>query len=155
MAKNRSNKDREKLLDEKQITRQYGLTKNQIRKYFPKPQLRTVRAKSGAWWKIAVWPEEQVRKTLANPELAQLQEERRRSREEERKIAEIREIFREYSPDSYIERGKQLKRSFVLHVGPTNSGKTYDAIEDLKANAPGTYLGPLRLVDVVEVIPAS
>ena len=64
MAKNRSNKDREKLLDEKQITRQYGLTKNQIRKYFPKPQLRTVRAKSGAWWKIAVWPEEQVRKTL-------------------------------------------------------------------------------------------
>ena len=146
MAKNRSNKDREKLLDEKQITRQYGLTKNQIRKYFPKPQLRTVRAKSGAWWKIAVWPEEQVRKTLANPELAQLQEERRRSREEERKIAEIREIFREYSPDSYIERGKQLKRSFVLHVGPTNSGKTYDAIEDLKANAPGTYLGPLRLL---------
>ena len=146
MAKNRSNKDKEKLLDEKQITRQYGLTKNQIRKYFPKPQLRTVRAKSGAWWKIAVWPEEQVRKTLANPELAQLQEERRRSREEERKIAEIREIFREYSPDSYIERGKQLKRSFVLHVGPTNSGKTYDAIEDLKANAPGTYLGPLRLL---------
>ena len=31
-------------------------------------------------------------------------------------------------------------------MGPTNSGKTYDAIEDLKANTPGTYLGPLRLL---------
>ena len=39
-----------------------------------------------------------------------------------------------------------MKRSFVLHVGPTNSGKTYDAIEDLKKNTPGTYLGPLRLL---------
>ena len=146
MAKNRNNGSKEKLLDEKQIMRQYGLTKNQIRKYFPKPQLRTVRTKSGAWWKVSVWPEEQVRKTVTNPELVRLAEELRRSREEERKIAEIREIFREYSPDSYIERGKQLRRSFVLHVGPTNSGKTYDAIEDLKANTPGTYLGPLRLL---------
>ena len=46
-----------KLLDEKQIMRQYGLTKNQIRKYFPKPQLKTVRTRSGAWWKVSVWPE--------------------------------------------------------------------------------------------------
>ena len=90
----RNSKTKEKLLDEKQIIRQYGLTKNQIRKYFPKPQLKTVRTRNGAWWKVSVWPEEQVRKTLADPELVQLAEERRRSREEERKIAEIREIFR-------------------------------------------------------------
>ncbi|MBQ1289782.1 MAG: hypothetical protein IIY28_00380 [Lachnospiraceae bacterium] len=55
-------------------------------------------------------------------------------------------MFEEYSPDSYIERARRLKRSFVLHIGPTNSGKTHDAIEDLKRNLPGTYLGPLRLL---------
>lgn len=37
-------------------------------------------------------------------------------------------------------------RRFVLHVGPTNSGKTHDAIEALKTARSGTYLAPLRLL---------
>jgi len=34
----------------------------------------------------------------------------------------------------------------TLHLGPANSGKTYDAIETLKKSAHGIYLAPLRLL---------
>lgn len=37
-------------------------------------------------------------------------------------------------------------RRFVIHLGPTNSGKTYDAVNALKRADKGIYLGPLRLL---------
>ena len=33
-----------------------------------------------------------------------------------------------------------------MHVGPTNCGKTYQALERLKTAENGVYLGPLRLL---------
>lgn len=39
-----------------------------------------------------------------------------------------------------------MKRKFVLHIGPTNSGKTFQALERLKKAPRGIYLGPLRLL---------
>ncbi len=41
---------------------------------------------------------------------------------------------------------RQIQRHFILHVGPTNTGKTYEALEDLKMAASGIYLAPLRLL---------
>lgn len=41
---------------------------------------------------------------------------------------------------------RRLKRKFVLHIGPTNSGKTHDALEALKKAKHGVYLAPLRLL---------
>ncbi|WP_373071743.1 SUV3 C-terminal domain-containing protein [Sulfurimonas sp.] len=38
------------------------------------------------------------------------------------------------------------KRKLTLHIGPTNSGKTYEAMEKLKAADTGYYLAPLRLL---------
>ena len=38
------------------------------------------------------------------------------------------------------------KRSFILHVGPTNSGKTHDALNAMMAAPSGCYLAPLRLL---------
>lgn len=35
---------------------------------------------------------------------------------------------------------------YVLHIGPTNSGKTYSAVQSLKAANKGIYLAPLRLL---------
>lgn len=144
--KHRSGAGGSGLLTQRQIIEQYGVSKNQIHRYFPKPQLQTVRMKNGAHWNIGVWPREQVEKMLLHPEIAKTLEEKLTARNEQKQISEIREIFQEYSPEAYVERAKRMKRSFVLHVGPTNSGKTYDAIEDLKRNTPGTYLGPLRLL---------
>jgi len=37
-------------------------------------------------------------------------------------------------------------RRLIMHVGPTNSGKTYRALERLKEAASGVYLAPLRLL---------
>ncbi|HJV46143.1 MAG TPA: DEAD/DEAH box helicase [Bacillota bacterium] len=41
---------------------------------------------------------------------------------------------------------RQMKRKFVIHAGPTNSGKTYESIEALKDGEKGIYLSPLRLL---------
>ncbi len=134
------------LLDQQQIIRQYGLTKNMIRKYFPKPQVKTVRGRHGAHWTVGVWPEDEVQRMLEHPEIAKLRAERERQDEQQRQMREITALFRDYSPEAYVRRARELRRSFVLHVGPTNSGKTYEAIEDLKRHTPGTYLSPLRLL---------
>ena len=52
-------------------------------------------------------------------------------------------------PDTYPELfplARQIKRRFVLHIGPTNSGKSYDAVNALKEARTGIYLAPLRLL---------
>ncbi|MBR3316403.1 MAG: hypothetical protein IKG21_01095 [Atopobiaceae bacterium] len=41
---------------------------------------------------------------------------------------------------------RTMHRHFVVHVGPTNSGKTHDAIAALSVAESGAYLGPLRLL---------
>lgn len=41
---------------------------------------------------------------------------------------------------------RALRRHFILHVGDTNSGKTYESIEELKKASTGAYLAPLRLL---------
>ena len=45
----------------------------------------------------------------------------------------------------YVET-RAMVRNFHLHVGPTNSGKTYEAIQHLKEAQKGVYLSPLRLL---------
>jgi len=39
-----------------------------------------------------------------------------------------------------------LKREIFFHVGPTNSGKTYEALQILEKADTGYYLAPLRLL---------
>ena len=41
---------------------------------------------------------------------------------------------------------RELKRKIIFHVGPTNSGKTYQALKLLKEATTGYYLAPLRLL---------
>jgi ATP-dependent RNA helicase SUPV3L1/SUV3 len=41
---------------------------------------------------------------------------------------------------------RELKRKLYFFVGPTNSGKTHKAIEELKQSDTGIYLAPLRLL---------
>jgi thymidine kinase len=39
-----------------------------------------------------------------------------------------------------------MKRKFVIHLGLTNTGKTYHALNALKEAKSGAYLSPLRLL---------
>ena len=41
---------------------------------------------------------------------------------------------------------RRMHRRFVLHFGPTNSGKTWESMQRLQAARDGIYLGPLRLL---------
>ncbi|MCF6309258.1 MAG: helicase [Sulfurimonas sp.] len=41
---------------------------------------------------------------------------------------------------------RSMRRKLILHIGPTNSGKTYQAMQKLKNADTGYYLAPLRLL---------
>ena len=49
-------------------------------------------------------------------------------------------------PETEFPEALEMRRRFVLHIGPTNCGKTYQALERLKLAQKGVYLGPLRLL---------
>lgn len=51
----------------------------------------------------------------------------------------------EHMPDLFPA-ARRMDRHFIIHIGPTNSGKTYSSVERLKTAARGIYLGPLRLL---------
>ena len=77
------------------------------------------------------------------------QEAERVIREESERQARLHESVLDHIPDNYIDffpLARSLKRHFTLHIGPTNSGKTYGAMEALKEAGSGIYLAPLRLL---------
>lgn len=49
-------------------------------------------------------------------------------------------------PHEWFPATRTLQRKIHLHVGPTNSGKTYNALKALEASHTGIYAGPLRLL---------
>ncbi|ONM09136.1 DExH-box ATP-dependent RNA helicase DExH16 mitochondrial [Zea mays] len=49
-------------------------------------------------------------------------------------------------PHMWYPKAREKKRNVFLHVGPTNSGKTYSALKRLEASSSGVYCGPLRLL---------
>ena len=99
----------ERLLDQQQILKEYGLTKAMIRKYFPKPRVKTVHGRHGASWTVGVWPEATVQKMLEHPEIAKLRAERQRRDEQQRQMREIAALFEAYSPEAYVERARELR----------------------------------------------
>ena len=60
--------------------------------------------------------------------------------------AAIRAIADLRSPQSWYPLARQMRRRWILHVGPTNSGKTYQALSRLAKAENGVYCGPLRLL---------
>ncbi|PKA61403.1 antiviral helicase SKI2 [Apostasia shenzhenica] len=49
-------------------------------------------------------------------------------------------------PHTWYPNARRKRRSIFLHVGPTNSGKTYTALKRLETSSSGIYCGPLRLL---------
>nr|XP_043624518.1 DExH-box ATP-dependent RNA helicase DExH16, mitochondrial [Erigeron canadensis] len=49
-------------------------------------------------------------------------------------------------PHTWYPIARRKKRNVFLHVGPTNSGKTYHALKQLELSSSGVYCGPLRLL---------
>lgn len=60
--------------------------------------------------------------------------------ENQEKLADLR------YPVEWYPATRAVQRKIVLHVGPTNSGKTYHALKRLEQADTGVYAGPLRLL---------
>ncbi|MBR3748347.1 MAG: hypothetical protein IKN28_00535, partial [Firmicutes bacterium] len=90
-------------------------------------------------------------KTIANllaknPQLKRGAEQYQR---EERSRNKVKSGLLDAMPETYPDLfplARQKKRHFILHIGPTNSGKSYDALNALKEAESGIYLAPLRLL---------
>ena len=90
---------------------------------------------------------ERLRRLLEkNPALIRLQKKADAAYERERRIrAALLDAIPEHYRDLY-PLARQMRRHFYLHLGPTNSGKTYEGIQRLHGARQGLYLGPLRLL---------
>ncbi|MCE9655300.1 helicase-related protein [Clostridium celatum] len=61
----------------------------------------------------------------------------------------IGEAFEEAFPDNPKDEymiTRRMKRKIYIHLGDTNTGKTYNAVERLKTAKKGVYLSPLRIL---------
>ncbi|CAG7836861.1 unnamed protein product [Allacma fusca] len=59
-----------------------------------------------------------------------------------KKISDLR------SPANWYPEARAIKRKIIFHAGPTNSGKTYHALERFMTSKSGVYCGPLKLLAV-------
>lgn len=50
------------------------------------------------------------------------------------------------NPKDFYPEARKIKRRFFLHLGDTNTGKTYNALQRLKQSGNGLYLAPLRIL---------
>ncbi|KAM6943607.1 ATP-dependent RNA helicase SUPV3L1, mitochondrial [Xenentodon cancila] len=57
-----------------------------------------------------------------------------------RKISDLR------VPANWYPEARAIQRKVIFHAGPTNSGKTYHAIQRYLASKSGVYCGPLKLL---------
>ena len=95
----------------------------------------------------AHFPQGRIRKCLKqNPNIQRQQRERERNQRDRKQLREaLLKAIPEEMKDLYpLARG--MHRKFILHLGPTNSGKTWESIQRLQTARHGIYLGPLRLL---------
>ena len=93
------------------------------------------------------FPQKRIRQLLSgNPSLHRLQKQADAALAKEKNLrsallSAIPEHYRDLYPLA-----RQMRRRFILHLGPTNSGKTYEGVGRLRGARHGIYLGPLRLL---------
>lgn len=79
-------------------------------------------------------------------QLAQLKRELGRGKRREYAMTIVPAARAAIDPIGYYAATRCENRSFILHIGPTNSGKTHDALQALVEAGEGVYLAPLRLL---------
>ncbi|KAF8626252.1 hypothetical protein AX15_004930 [Amanita polypyramis BW_CC] len=61
-------------------------------------------------------------------------------------IKRLSQVASRQYPAEEFPRARRMVRRIIMHVGPTNSGKTHHALRALAAARTGVYAGPLRLL---------
>lgn len=116
-----------------------------IRKFFPEPtEIAGIFKQNGE--PALGWSIECVQKILGNPEFLEAYNAACKSQAGTSANEKIRQELQQFTLDRLARRAEVRKRKFVLHIGPTNSGKTFQALQALKRAKQGVYLSPLRLL---------
>lgn len=64
-----------------------------------------------------------------------------------KKLAQLQQHMLDFRfPQDWFPGTREMQRTIHLHVGPTNSGKTYTALQAMEKSRNGVYAGPLRLL---------
>ena len=120
------------------------MTDHLIETYLPKIQIPGVKDRKH----MSAWDRKKVLEIIRTDE--NLKEERKQIRLATQRNLDLRLEYQSFvsrfTPYEKFHYAEKLDRNFILHIGPTNSGKTYRALEALKNAGSGVYLGPLRLM---------
>lgn len=63
-------------------------------------------------------------------------------------LDDLRQISDLTDPPNWYPEARSINRKIIFHAGPTNSGKTYHALERYLSSKSGVYCGPLKLLAV-------
>ena len=123
----------------------YGIGRSVIERCFPPPAVSHPSCKGGKI--VRLWTRSQVEQGLSHPQVvAALERSEKKSARQLAEQLQIREYLLTFDIEKLRLRAMEMSRRFVLHIGPTNSGKTYQSIQALEQAESGVYLGPLRLL---------
>lgn len=134
-----------------------GWTEKLIEEYLPEPTIIPNPYKSKAstrlWYVDEVEMVEHSTPAFQRSKDKKIRKEREKQSRRERaqklreeKIAKFAENLNTKNPADDYPNARKLYRHFILNVGPTNTGKTYRALQALKNAESGVYLAPLRLL---------
>ena len=143
-GKNMAKRERNYITKKELLKRYPWLTDQMIGRYLPPQETGLIPGRHSA----LAWPRRKVLNICESSKELKAERERiaKQKERDERMNAERSAFMAQCTPELKFEYARHLKRKFVLHIGPTNSGKTYTALEELKKASRGAYLGPLRLL---------
>lgn len=61
-------------------------------------------------------------------------------------MADLKQISDLRTPANWYPSARAINRKIIFHAGPTNSGKTYHAMNSFMKAKTGVYCGPLKLL---------
>ncbi|MBR4409773.1 MAG: hypothetical protein IKT31_00495 [Firmicutes bacterium] len=142
----RRRSNRWKYFNRMELMETYRLNDTLIKKYFPDAgrgyELGLGKDDAHHYW-LKSEAEMIVQKDDFRRDFAKVEALRRKQRQRQE---DMRSLLLSYGGMEMIEQAKDMSRKVYIHVGLTNSGKTYDALQALKKAESGAYLGPLRLL---------
>lgn len=132
-------------MTKRELKRRFLINDKFIGRFFPAPVKISTSKNSDKLrdaWPISVVEEIMQRKKFQHDHYST-----RGSEPNAKKRKTVRKaLIRASSINTLFESVPNSGRNFVLHIGPTNSGKTYHALKRFAKAETGIYLAPLRLL---------
>ena len=117
-------------ITKRELKRRYPwLTDDLIARFLPPMENGLVPGRHGT----LAWPRRKVINLCESDKNLHAEKERiaKQLERDARRRAQRAAFISQFTPDRKFEYAQRLDRHFVLHIGPTNSGKTYTALQEL------------------------